>query len=75
MMYFQLGRKVLIRCVHVLQMYAPFNMATLGTSDHSRKRHVRMIQAVLMKRIFLTSESYKIRKKLLDFRLTSFKTI
>ena len=25
--------------VNVLQIYAPSNMTTLGTSEHSRKRH------------------------------------
>ena len=34
-------------------------MATLGTTEHSRKRHVWTIQVVLMKRIFLTSRPTK----------------
>ena len=44
-------------------------MATLGTSEHSRKRKVWTMQVVLINSYFLDFESDKIHKKILDFRL------
>ena len=61
--------------VWVLQMNAPSNMATLGTSEHSRKRQIQTIRNVLMYRIFIDLENDKIRKKALDFILKSIKIV
>ena len=46
-----------------LQICTPFNMAALGTSGHSRKRQVWMIQVVLMNPIFLISRMTKSAKR------------
>ena len=67
--------KVLACCVNVLQINATFNMATLGTSEHSRKRLARMTQNALMNRIFLTLRASKSAKRPSDIRLTSVKTV